>query len=139
MSIEFELRVVKTRGGTTITCSGELDIFGASKFRDAVELALRDEPAQLSIDGTGITLMTTAGIEAFVRTVKLCQSSGVRLDLEIGRHPRRILDLVGLWWLGVIDDGVEIETALQKAMARYAELGEDERGLPDEPGDVVAG
>ena len=139
MSIEFELSVVKTRDGTTIICRGELDILGASKFWDAVELALSDEERQLSIDGSSITLMTSAGIAALVRTVKLCRSSGVRLHLEIGKHARRMLDLVGLWWLGVVDDGIEIETALQEAMARYAELGEDVRGLPEEPDDVVAG
>ena len=139
MSIEFELTVVRTPAGTRLTCAGELDVLGAAKFSDAVELALRDEERQLFVDGTSITLMASAGIAAMVRTVKLCRSSGVLLHLEISKHARRVLDLVGLWWLGVIDDGIEIETALQEAMARYAELSEDDRGLPEEPGDVIAG
>jgi anti-anti-sigma factor len=122
---DFTLTVTRSHSGTSISCSGELDLVGAAKFRDAADLALSEESVALSIDGRGITLMTSAGIEAILRVLERCRAAGVTFHLEVGKQARRVLDLVGLWWLGVIDDGAEIDAVLEEARVRYAQLRDD--------------
>ena len=125
MSSVFSLRMDRSSDGVEIVCAGELDVSGAAKLKDAVDLALIDRPSVLKLDVREVSLLSSAGIKAFLGALELCRAAGVLFNLQVQGHPRRVLDLVGLWWLGVIDDGGEIQAILQEAMSRYGELYDD--------------
>jgi anti-anti-sigma regulatory factor len=124
-----EFLVTTQRRGPTMTviCSGELDVSTCGKLNDAIELALDDEPSHLIFDGRGISLLTTSGITTLFGLVIACKERDIALELKLSRHARQILDLVGLWWLGVVHDGLAIEGALADALRAYAHLASEER------------
>ena len=113
---------VRHRGQTSvIACAGELDLLPAEKLREAFEACLDGKPDHVVVDCSELTLLSSAGITALVDTAIRCRELGIPLDLRFSPHARKILDLVGLWWLGVIHDGVSIHEALQQALRAYAE------------------
>lgn len=112
--------VVDTRPGrTTIRCSGELDVSTCRDLRDAVSRALARDTASLELDCSGISLLTAAGIQCLVEADLACRSKGVALDMKLSGQARKVLDLVGLWWLGVVKDGISVEIALEQALRSY--------------------
>jgi anti-sigma B factor antagonist len=118
---DLRTRVTKQSQQTAITVDGEIDVATARDFLDTVIAALRPGVTAISLDGRQITFLSAAGISALVEVVKACQKRGVQLELDLSPRARKVLDVVGLWWLGVIDDGIEIETALQEALRDYAD------------------
>ena len=124
--------VVDIRGDrTTIRCSGELDVTTCRELRDAVSRALSGEPSSLELDCSGISLLTAAGIKCLVETDLACRNRGVALDMKLSAEARKVLDVVGLWWLGVVKDGIAAEIALEQALRSYGN-----RGLDDVAGEV---
>lgn len=116
--------VVSTqRGRTTIRCSGELDVSTCKELRSAVDGALASGPRSLQLDCSGITLLTAAGIKCLVETQLACRTRGVDLDMTLSPEARKVLDLVGLWWLGVVKDGISVEIALEEALRTYRNRG----------------
>lgn len=136
MTEGFSLRVENQPTQTNISCSGVLDVLPAEKLRDAVRTATERQVETVVLDCTGVTLVTSAGITALVDAAVEVRESGQILRLKFSPHVRRILDLVGLWWLGVIDDGVAVYESLQKALRRFADHSYDgsfpgrDEGLP---------
>ena len=127
ITLSYEPQVIR------LACSGELDIATAHKLRDAIELCIEEKPRILKIDTGGVSLITSSGIEVLVQAVHRCKEEGIRLDLAMSKAVRRVLDLIGLWWLGVLDDGPAIDAAFKQAMHAYSELHFDERlGQVDE-------
>ena len=119
---EFDISIVHSPAGARVECSGELDLFTANRLKEALELCLEREPAALHIDAESITLLTTAGIKVLLETAIRCHETGIAFTLSASGHARRVLDLVGLWWLGVVDDGVRLQSAMKEALASYADL-----------------
>lgn len=118
---DLQMKASEDRPTVTITVAGEIDVSSARAFRDGVLSQLRSGVETISIDGHQITFLSAAGITALVEVVRACRDRGVRLDLDLSLQARKVLDVVGLWWLGVIDDGIEIESALQGALRDYAD------------------
>jgi anti-anti-sigma factor len=104
---------------TTIRCSGELDVSTCRQLRDAWTRALEGEPDLLELDCSGVSLLTAAGIKCLVEAELACRSKGVPLDMSLSAEARKVLDLVGLWWLGVVKDGIAVEIALEQALRKY--------------------
>ncbi len=71
------------------------------------------------LDCTGISLLTAAGIKCLVEAEVACRSRRIELDMELSPEARKVLDLVGLWWLGVVKDGISTEIALEDALRAY--------------------
>ena len=115
LTIEVEHR----SGRTTIRCSGELDVSTCRDLHAAVRKAIMSRPAALELDCTGITLLTAAGIKCLVDAEVACRSRGIDLDMPLSQEARKVLDLVGLWCLGVVKDGISAEIALQEALRAY--------------------
>lgn len=40
--------------------------------------------------------------------------------MRLSPEARKVLDLVGLWWLGVVKDGISAQIALEEALRAYA-------------------
>jgi anti-anti-sigma factor len=131
---EFCISIAHTDAGSTVQCEGELDLFTSSRLQEALEVCLEREPKALHIDARKVTLLTTAGIKLLVDAAVRCHDAAIGFTLSASGHARRVLDLVGLWWLGVVDDGVRMQSAMKEALAAYASLRFDGRLGEDEPG-----
>ncbi|HWC13659.1 MAG TPA: STAS domain-containing protein [Actinomycetota bacterium] len=104
MSTEFLITLTYDARAITLACAGELDIATARKLRDAIELSIEQQPLVFTLDAQGISLLTSSGIEVLLDAVNGCRSNGIKLDLRLSRSSRRILDMVGLWWVGVVEE-----------------------------------
>lgn len=103
-----------------IVCAGELDVSTSGKLRDAIDIAVQRGPSEVHLDCSGVGFLSAAGISAIVGAVAACRAAGIKLRLSLSQQIRHVLDMVGLWWLGVIDDGMSIEVALEEARRLYA-------------------
>lgn len=108
---------------TTIRASGELDVSTCRQLQTAFRKALLGRPSALELDCTGITLLTAAGIKCLVEAEVACRSRGIPIDMRLSPEARKVLDLVGLWWLGVVKDGISAEIALEEALRAYGNRG----------------
>lgn len=125
MPEEFSLSVRNLANRTEISCVGVLDLLPAEKVREAMRGALERDTGTVVLDCSAVTLLTSAGITALVDAAVEAREEGQVLRFVLGSHVRRILDLVGLWWLGVIDDGVSVHESLQRALRAFAEHAYD--------------
>jgi anti-anti-sigma factor len=98
----------------TIICTGELDLLSAAELSEEIESVLDGQPERLTLDVRGLTLLSSAGIELFLETAGSCYDEGVPFELQVNPYGRQLLDLVGLWWLGVITDGYAAEVAMRR-------------------------
>ena len=80
---------------------------------------LSSRPSAVGLDCTGITLLAAAGIKCLVEAEVACRSRGIDLDMAFSPEARKVLDLVGLWWLGVVKDGISAEIELEEALRAY--------------------
>jgi anti-anti-sigma factor len=115
-----------------VECSGELDIATTPKFADTLHCCLDRNPATLHLDLSHVTLMTSSGITILMAVLQWCREKGITYELTLSPHVRRILDLVGLWWVGVIDDGIEVDAELECALRTYGQLPPEERARGSE-------
>ena len=121
MSTDFYLSIFDKGRTKTLSCSGELDLSTCQKLEDAFALCLEAEPSVLRLDLSQLSLLTSAGIETLLRIIERAHQEQIELELTLSAQARRILDLVGLWWVGRIDDGVAIDAALATVHRRYLE------------------
>ena len=126
MGAELTITIDRTNSEVRVACAGELDISGTPRLRRAIARAMGDGPKDLHLDLRGLSLVTSAGIEIILETVAQCREDDVKLRLSCSRVVRRVLDLVGLWWVGVVDDGLSIEQHVKGALRNYAELRYDQ-------------
>ncbi len=127
MLSEFLVTTERRGSSLVVGCAGELDIATCGRLEEALGVALSENPRSLIFDGRGITLLASSGIKTMFELARTCRTRGIELDLKLSRPARRILDLVGLWWLGVVDDGLALEDALSDALRAYAQLASDSR------------
>jgi anti-sigma B factor antagonist len=130
---DFYLDIWHEDGLSTIVCRGELDVSTSNKLREAVSIALERAPTTLKLDCNGVRFLSAAGITVLVDSLVECRAAGTKLDLELSTQARRVLDIVGLWWLGIVEDGVAIHVSLQQALKTYAEtMRADMASTPEE-------
>lgn len=122
MPTDFSISISYHPGSVTLACGGELDIATVRKLADAIDMSLDPRPQSMTLDLESVTLLTTSGIETLLDAASRCREEGIELTLCMSQHCRRILDLLGLWWLGVVPNGSEIEDAFAHVVRRYSEL-----------------
>jgi anti-anti-sigma factor len=132
--VDFDIRCDHRDDAATVICSGELDSLASSRLDECLDLCFEREPRSLHLDVTGLSLLTSAGVGSFLQAAYRCHEAGIRFSLDTNKKGRRILDLLGLWWLGMIDDGLALEQAMKTAQRRYAELRFDKRFEPPKLG-----
>ena len=93
----------------------------AEKLREAAGTELELGARTIVLDCSEVSLLTSAGITALVDVAIGCREADAGLDMTFSSHCRRVLDLVGLWWLGVVDDGIAVHASLQSALRSYAD------------------
>jgi anti-anti-sigma factor len=116
---DLSIDVEHDAGRTTIRCHGELDVSTCRDLQAALRKVLLARPPALDLDCRGITLLTAAGIKCLVEAEVACRSRAIDLTMSFSPEARKVLDLVGLWWLGVVKDGISAEMALEEALRAY--------------------
>lgn len=127
---DLSISVEHRDGRSTIRCAGELDVSTCRELRTALRKTIMARPEKLELDCTGITLLTAAGIKCLVEAEVACRSRDIPIDMTLSPEARKVLDLVGLWWLGVVKDGISAEIALEEALRAYGSRGLDGAGEP---------
>ena len=121
MGDDFSIDVSSDSVGTVIRCRGSLDLLPAEKLREATAATLEQGARSIVLDCSEVSLLTSAGITALVDVAIGCREAAAPLEMRFSAHCRRVLDLVGLWWLGVVDDGIAVHASLQSALRSYAD------------------
>lgn len=116
---DLTIDVERSAERTTVRCSGELDVSTCRDLQAVLRKVLLSRPPALELDCTGITLLAAAGIKCLVEAEVACRSRGIDLEMSFSPEARKVLDLVGLWWLGVVKDGISAEIALEEALRAY--------------------
>ena len=116
---DLTIDVEHDTGRTIIRCSGELDVSTCRDMQAVLRKVLLSRPPALELDCSGITLLTAAGIKCLVEAEVACRSRAIDLEMSFSPEARKVLDLVGLWWLGVVKDGISAEIALEEALRAY--------------------
>lgn len=117
----FSLSIEHHRDASVVRCAGDLDMVPAERLREAVDTTFERDIDRLTLDCRRVSLLNSAGITALVDIAIGCRSREITLDLALSPEVRRVLDVVGLWWLGVVDDGIAVEESLQRALRVYAD------------------
>jgi anti-anti-sigma factor len=98
----------------TVVVEGELDLSTSGRLEDAVRHCLVAEKRLLiDLDCTRVSFLASAGADAVLAAAECCELEGVVLRFSFSPQARRVLDLLGLWWLGVIDDGYAVDRVLE--------------------------
>lgn len=121
MGDDFSIDISHDSAVTLLRCRGSLDLLPSEKLRKAVAGELEQGSRSIVLDCSAVSLLTSAGITALVDVAIGCREAGAVLEMSFSPHCRRVLDLVGLWWLGVVDDGIAIHASLQSALRSYAD------------------
>jgi anti-anti-sigma factor len=107
--MHFSISTLNRDGDSTVAIEGELDVATVSAFLGTVDSSLLCRPRRLIVDATRVSFLASIGAEALLVAAARCHRSAVEFGLESSPEVRRTLDLLDLWWLGVIDDGFSIE------------------------------
>ena len=128
---DFSVSVHHGDGYAYITCAGELDVATSQRLRQSVEVVLRQNPSRLRFDGMGISFLATAGVTVLIDVLMACHDQGIPVEVILSDRCRRVLVRLGLWWVGVIDDGASVDLSLREGLRSYVmEAVEEMRQTP---------
>ncbi|MGH2736583.1 MAG: STAS domain-containing protein [Actinomycetota bacterium] len=120
---DFSVRIESVDDEVTrLTCSGLLDIITCRSFSEALDFALVSGPKRIELDLSGVHHVSAAGVKCLVQSLSSIKSAGAAATWEFSASTRRILDLVGLWRLGIVDEPLAEKETLAAAMRAYARL-----------------
>ncbi|MFN2489717.1 MAG: STAS domain-containing protein [Actinomycetota bacterium] len=116
---------VSSRGSTAVVrCSGELDIATRGALRVAIDEALSLAPRRLVVDCDEVGFIESSTIQELLDAAARCRSRDISFELAAAGRVRRVLDMAGLWWLGVIEDGLALAVALDEVDRDPDQAGE---------------
>lgn len=90
-------------------CGGEVTPETAPSLNHAFIMAIGAEPAVLHIDMTRVEAISFEGIIALLRAARWCNESEIVFRLETGPIVADALRLAGLSWLGIPEEGREVD------------------------------
>jgi anti-sigma B factor antagonist len=83
-------------GATLVAISGEVDVCTEAQLQQALLQLIREHPAGLMLDVSGLSFMDCAGLRALLVTRRRAEMRGVFLRLIATSAPvRRIIELTG--------------------------------------------
>jgi anti-anti-sigma factor len=104
MLSEFVVTTERRGPAMIIGCRGELDLVTCARLDEVITLVLGENPRRLIFDGTGISLLSSSGIDSLCALVQTCNQRGIRLALHLSQPARRTLHLAGPSLLLVDED-----------------------------------
>ena len=124
---DFFVRLDRDATRVAIVCRGDLDIISTMRFNEALDAALAQEPDEVDLDLLAVGHISAAGVKCLVQSAAQLQDRGAASTWRFSPQVRQILDAVGLWWLGVVDDALSEQQSLGAALRAYARLRFSER------------
>jgi anti-sigma B factor antagonist len=83
-------------GGTIMAISGEVDVGTEAQLQQSLLRIIRERPARLMLDVSGVSFMDCAGLRALLVTRRRAEMRGVFLRLiATSAAVRRIIELTG--------------------------------------------
>ncbi|HJR19599.1 MAG TPA: STAS domain-containing protein [Actinomycetota bacterium] len=79
-----------------VTCSGDLDVSSACRFRESVDAVVALHPERVYLDCESVAFIDPDGISAVMHVALACRSRGIMLTVGASDWLRRILDSVGV-------------------------------------------
>lgn len=125
---DFRITISYRPRETTVACCGELDVLTVPKLRDALALVVDTDPRSLRIDGRGITLLSSIGIDALIDAAAHAIARDIAVEIELSPGGRRIADLAGAWWVGRVEDPYPGGTRMPSSAATSSGAARPERG-----------
>jgi anti-anti-sigma factor len=104
MLSEFVVTTERRGSSMVVGCRGELDLVTCARLDEVIALALGENPLRLIFDGTGISLLSSSGIDSLCRLVQTCNRRGIELALHLSQPARRTIKLAGPSLLLVDED-----------------------------------
>jgi anti-sigma B factor antagonist len=93
----FELHVDHTGERATVRVGGEIDLTSAPQLDDGLQELINGSVTHLTLDLSGVSFMDSTGLRVLLKTSKLLEGTGGKLDLREPSDPvRRLLEVSGL-------------------------------------------
>jgi anti-sigma B factor antagonist len=95
---DYAIDLDATNAGVVVAAAGELDFVGARYLRERLVEAVKDEPAVVRIDLSGVSFLDSAAVGLLVSTKKRVSNYGGSFSVTCGALPqsRRVLEIMGL-------------------------------------------
>jgi anti-sigma B factor antagonist len=88
--------VISRSGVTAMLISGDIDLQGRDKLREAIQRVCGQAASDVIVDLSGVAFMDATGLNALIEAQRLCDRSGVELLVTGASTPaRRLFRIVG--------------------------------------------
>lgn len=98
-----------------VECSGDLDARTAGKLHSTISWCLGTSNLAMELDLTETEGLSREGLSVILNGMVVAHEGGVPFRVLTSRTARIQLDEAGLWWVGVVDDGIAAELAMGDA------------------------
>jgi anti-sigma B factor antagonist len=93
----FSVRRYRDGDAAVVQVCGSVDMITAPQLASQLDLAVENQPAVLIADLTGVTLLSSAGIQALVEVQRLSASIGMSVRVVAdSHHTVRPIQVLGL-------------------------------------------
>jgi anti-anti-sigma factor len=80
-----------------IAVSGRLDTVSAPHFDEQIAPALAGQPAQILLDMSGVSYVSSAGVRSVLQLVKIAEENGARVGLfSVPAQVMEVIEISGL-------------------------------------------
>ena len=118
-------------GGTIVAISGEVDVCTEAQLQQSLLRIIRERPANLMLDVSGVSFMDCAGLRALRATLRRAEMRGVYLRLiATSAAVRRIIELTGAQEALAIDRSTTDHSDLDLVIPCFSSLAEALAGRP---------
>ncbi len=94
-SASFKIDLWRGRSTSHIVCSGELDVSAAPQLRTAVEAVVQGSSRTLIINGGGLTLLASEGVDVLLGAALLCRDRAMNFEVILNAAGCRTVKLLG--------------------------------------------
>lgn len=93
----FELHVDQNGDSAVVRVGGEIDLTSAPQLDEGLQELVNGSVKHLTLDLSGVSFMDSTGLRVLLKTSKVLEGSGGKLDLREPSDPvRRLLEVSGL-------------------------------------------
>lgn len=102
-----------------VECSGDLDAPTAGKLHSTLSWCLGTSSLSVELDLTETETISREGLSVILNGMVLAHEGGLAFKVLTSEAARIQLDEAGLWWVGVVDDGIAAELAMGDAFQAH--------------------
>lgn len=102
-----------------VECYGDLDGRTAGKLHSTISWCLGTSNLAMELDLTETESLSREGLSVILNGMVAAHEGGVTFKVLASQTARSQLDEAGLWWVGVVDDGIAAELAMGNAFQEH--------------------